>query len=135
MNYANYEKKIVEAFEVALVGWPLDGRVCNPGHLGCSDLNTLSDALSRGVCKWVALTPEEAAARRIDNQQRSSDGEQVYGPPRKPRARNVILTGEGDDGNDGEDGEDGNDGGDGSDCNDGGGAVDGDGVNMAVDSL
>ena len=125
MNYANYEQKIVEAFKVALVSWPLDGRVCNPGDLGRNDLNTLSDALTHGVCKWVVLTPEEAAARLIDNQQRSSDGEQVYGPPQKQRARNAVSTGgEGGDGSDADDGDNG-----------GGNAVDGDNANMAVDIL
>ena len=114
MNYANYEQKIVEAFEVALISWPLDGRVCNPGDLGCNDLYTLDDALSHGVCKWITLTPEEAAARQIDNQHRSSNGEQVYGPPRKQRARKAVLTG-GDRSDHGEGGEGGNsnDGGDG----------------------
>ena len=133
MNYANYEQKIVEACEVALIGWPLDGHVCNPGDLGCNDLYTLNDALSRGVCKWITLTPEEAAARRIDNQHRSSNGEQVYGPPRKQRARKAALTGgDGSDGSEGGDGDDGGDGGEGGDGNDGG---DGSDVSIDVDIL
>lgn len=62
MNYANYERKIVELFAVALVGWPLDGHVRNPGALSSKDDNMLRDALSHKVCKWTLLTPEEVAA-------------------------------------------------------------------------
>jgi len=47
---------------VALVGWPLDGHVHNPGALSSKDDNMLRDALSCKVCKWTLLTPEEVAA-------------------------------------------------------------------------
>src|SRR5712691_9541713 len=81
MNYARYELKIVKSFGVALDGWPLDSRVCNPGGLGCDDSATLRDALTRGACKWIMLTDEEVVAQQIYNQQCA--GEQAYtsGPP------------------------------------------------------
>ena len=100
MNYSHYEDKIVERFGVALDKWPLPGRVSNPGHLSVVDLNIVSKALTRGVCKWVALTPEELLARKLDNQQRVENGEQVYGPPRKKRVQNVTSHGGGDDNSD-----------------------------------
>jgi hypothetical protein len=90
MNYAQYENKIVELLAVALDGWPLPGRVCNPGNLNSNDMNILSKALTRGMCKWITLTPEEVSARKLYNQQCVANGEQVYGPPRKRRAQNVT---------------------------------------------
>ena len=80
MNYAQYEDKIVRAFKVALVGWPSSGRVGNPGVLPSYEVHALRDALARGVCKWVVLTPEEAAARKIDNCGCAANPEQVHGP-------------------------------------------------------
>jgi len=89
MNYTHYEDKIVETFNVALDSWPLCSRVCNPGGLSCYEASTLKDALASGACKWTTLTPEEVSARKVDNLYRVANGEQVYGPPRKQRARNV----------------------------------------------
>lgn len=83
INYSQYEDKIVTTFKVALVGWPISGRVCNPGDLSYYKLSTLRDALTRGKCKWVVLTPEEAAARTIDNWHRQANAEQVHGPPQE----------------------------------------------------
>ena len=100
MNYTHYEDKIVESFGVALDGWPLHGHVCNPGTLSSSDMNTLWKALACSVCKWVALTPEELSAQKIDNQHCVANGEEVYGPPRKQRAQNVAPCGGGDNGSD-----------------------------------
>jgi len=100
MNYSHYKDKIVESFGVALDGWPIRGGVSNPGSLSCYDVDTLRDALAHRACKWVKLTPEEVLARQIDNQQRTASGEQVYGPPRKQRARNVQNMGSIDSGGD-----------------------------------
>jgi len=94
MNYASYEDKIVGAFNVALVGWPSSGLVSNPGDIPSYEVDALSDALARGVCKWVVLTPEEAAARKIDNWQHAANlnVEQVCGP-----AQEQTQNGEGND--------------------------------------
>ena len=100
MNYSHYEAKIVESFGVALEGWPLPGHVSNPGNLNSNDMNTLWKALNRGMCKWVALTPEELSACKIDNQHCAANGEEVYGPPRKQRTRNVAPRGVDDNGSD-----------------------------------
>jgi hypothetical protein len=106
MNYINYEGKIVETHGVALDGWPFPGRICNPGGLSTYDGDTLMTALTRGVCKWIILTPEEVSARWIDNQSRTANGEQVYGPPRKQRARNGVVTHGGNNEDDGDDDDD-----------------------------
>ncbi len=90
MNYPHYEDKIVERLAVALDGWPLPGRVRNPGDLSSDDMKTLLKALTRGVCKWISLTPEEVSARKLSNQQCVANGEQVYGPPWKQHMRNVA---------------------------------------------
>jgi hypothetical protein len=52
---------------VALKGWPFSSYICNLGDLRFDDFKTLWMALSRGVCKWVALTLEEVAAQKVDN--------------------------------------------------------------------
>jgi hypothetical protein len=91
MNYEHYKDKIVEAFGVHLVGWPLEGPVCNPGKISTTQAIILSNALKSGVCKWVSLTSEEVADRKACNAQRVINGEQVYGPPRKKRARKASV--------------------------------------------
>jgi len=100
MNYTHYEGKIVETHEVALDSWPIHGRICNPGGLSTYDCDTLMTALTRGVCKWVTLTPEEVSACWIDNQQHAANGKQVYRPPQKQRAQNVAATCGGDNNDD-----------------------------------
>jgi len=101
MNYAHYEQKIVESFGVALDGWPFDGGVCNPGGLGCNDLETLRDALEHRVCKWTKLSSEELLARRIYNQQRIANSEQA-GPLQEQQPHNRVSAGSGSDGSDGD---------------------------------
>jgi hypothetical protein len=87
MNYTNYESKIVEELGVALIGWPGDGKVENPGSLGPDKGLELRVALEKNQCKWVILTKGQQEARKRQNAQREQDGEMVYGPPRKKRAR------------------------------------------------
>jgi hypothetical protein len=91
MNYINYERKIVELFGVELTGWPLPGHIRNPGELSSHDIAVLKNVLVKDQCKWKALTERELDARVSSNQQRDQNGESVYGPSRKPRARTVHL--------------------------------------------
>jgi len=90
INYAHYEQKIVELFGVAVDGWPLGGKVCNPGELGCKDAAMLRDALEHRVCKWITLTPEEVCAWKIYNWQ-SNGGQQVR-PPLEEQPHDTVLT-------------------------------------------
>jgi hypothetical protein len=80
MNYENYECKIVEHLGVKLVGWPLHGRVCQPGTLSIEDAIILRKALADKSCKWVRLTDVQVMARKDDNLKRQANGEVVYGP-------------------------------------------------------
>ncbi|KIK13499.1 hypothetical protein PISMIDRAFT_645506, partial [Pisolithus microcarpus 441] len=84
MNYINYEKQIVEKLGVALHGWPIPGRVCNPSKVKRTELEKLLDALKEEKCKWVRLTPQELATRIADNKARQARGEQIYQPRHCP---------------------------------------------------
>jgi len=87
MNYENYEETIVEGFGVALIGWPGDGKVVNPGSLSSHQRRVLKSALEKEDCKWVKLTPAQMEARKLKDAQREQGGERVSGPPRKKRAK------------------------------------------------
>ena len=87
MNYINYERKIVEDLGVALIGWPEGGKIKNSGNIGIDMALELREALEKKECRWVVLTLEEKKDRKRRNAQREQDGEMVYGPPRKKRAK------------------------------------------------
>jgi len=80
MNYIHYEHLIIERLGVALAGWPLGGRICNPGALTSSDAYVLRNALADKTYKWVRLTTQQLEDRKASNRQRAADGENVYGP-------------------------------------------------------
>lgn len=100
MNYINYESSIVESLGVALIGWPINGKVQNPGGLGPDESLVLRNALEKKECRWIILTTEEQETRKIQNTQREKDGEQVY-VPRKKRPRKSVPEDLEDDNNDG----------------------------------
>jgi hypothetical protein len=87
MNYSNYEREIVERLGVDLIGWPLHGSIRQPGKLSYEDAVILRNALAQKDCKWVKLTYEQVLARKNSNLERVANGEVIYGPPRKQRAR------------------------------------------------
>ena len=91
MNYDHYKEKIVEALGVDLIGWPLNSPIRNPGKITTTELIILYNALKCGECKWVNLSSEQVGVRKATNAQRVADGEQVYGPPRKKRARKASM--------------------------------------------
>ena len=102
MNYVHYERQIVEKMGVALAGWPLGGRICNPGVLPSDDALVLRNALANKTCKWVRLTAQHLEDRKASNMQRAANGDDIYGPPRKKRAKktgpNETRNGDGDNG-------------------------------------
>jgi hypothetical protein len=64
MNYATYEKSIVERYQVKLVGWTYD-KFVNPSHIGTmTDICKLCDALKCGECHWVCLSQHELQDHR-----------------------------------------------------------------------
>ncbi|KAI6037351.1 hypothetical protein PISMIDRAFT_640677, partial [Pisolithus microcarpus 441] len=91
MNYINYKKQIMEKLGVALHGWPIPGRVCNPSKVKQTKLEKLLDALKEEKCKWVRLTPQELATRIADNKARQAQGEQIYQPCRCPTRHENIT--------------------------------------------
>lgn len=96
VNYLNYESSIVEKYGVALTGWPVTGPVRSPGVLQSKDVIILKQALLENKCGWIILTQEQREERMASNFQRVADGEQVYGPPRKKRAKkDHFVVGEG----------------------------------------
>ena len=87
MNYVHYESHVIEKLGVVLAGWPLGGSICNPGTLTSDDALVLRNALANKTCKWVRLTVQQLEDRKASNMQHAANGEDVYGPPRKKRAR------------------------------------------------
>ncbi|KAG2117736.1 hypothetical protein DEU56DRAFT_702022, partial [Suillus clintonianus] len=61
MNYANYERSIVEHYGVTLQGWPSALLpVRNPSRVGGREqVQTLLDALNNKTCTWTALAEDE----------------------------------------------------------------------------
>ncbi|KAI0059811.1 hypothetical protein BV25DRAFT_1918197 [Artomyces pyxidatus] len=80
MNYANYERKIVEEYGVELQGWPLPKGPLkqNPGDLKRADVLALRGALRAGHCKWASLSSVELEARKAQNAQKQASGDLVY---------------------------------------------------------
>ncbi len=102
MNYVHYESHVIEKLGVVLAGWPLGGSICNPGTLTSDDTLVLRNALANKTCKWVRLTVQQLEDRKASNMQHAANGEDIYGPPRKKRARKTDpadseQNGEGDD--------------------------------------
>jgi len=89
MNYVNYKSKIVEKLGVALIGWPEDSKVENPGSIGLDEGLALRNALENKECRWTILTSKQQEAQKCRNAQHEQDGEAMYGPPRKKQAKST----------------------------------------------
>ena len=86
MNYANYEVSIVQAYNVKLIGWPLDGDVVSPAQItNTADMCKLRNALKSRECRWKQLTTAEVQAYADEIEARRAKGE-VIGKPRKQRS-------------------------------------------------
>ncbi len=88
---------------IALTGWPLGSSICNPGTLTSDDALVLRNTLANKTCKWVRLTAQQLEDWKASNMQCAANGEDIYGPPQKKRARKTgpadsEQNGEGDDG-------------------------------------
>ncbi|KAJ2982279.1 hypothetical protein NUW54_g10771 [Trametes sanguinea] len=88
MNYDNYEGRIVEVFGVALIGWPCNCDVANPGSIGKENvyklLNALDNPDAKERCYWVKLSNAELEARKVRNKECAAKGEKVYKARKKP---------------------------------------------------
>lgn len=64
MEYVNYERDIVEKYEVELVDWTYPTWTCsNKMSNNPTDLEVLLSALHCGECRFVNLTNEPVKAR------------------------------------------------------------------------
>jgi hypothetical protein len=100
MNYANYEVSIVQAYNVKLIGWPLDGDVVSPAQItNTTDMRKLRNALKSGECRWKQLTTAEVQAYADEIEARRAKGE-VIGKPRKQRSDAGVKRKRVDDGGD-----------------------------------
>jgi len=90
MNYVNYERQIIEKYNVELTSWLIHGPICNPGKLGSHNIAILRDALAHGTCKWRKLT-QEVSAQKDSNKQWDMNGEKVYRPLRKPHGQKAHV--------------------------------------------
>ncbi|KAG1722018.1 hypothetical protein EDB19DRAFT_1916968 [Suillus lakei] len=90
MNYANYERSIVERYGITLQGWPSALLpVRNPSGVGGREqVGTLLDALIKKSCTWTTLTEDELRQRMTSNRERHANGEAVY----KPRKKHATKT-------------------------------------------
>jgi hypothetical protein len=79
MNYAQYDEKIVQKHGIALVGWPINGSVRNPGFLTCDECIIVKRALAAKQCKWIKLTPQKVAGWKASNVN-SANIEDINGP-------------------------------------------------------
>ncbi|KLO04627.1 hypothetical protein SCHPADRAFT_947566 [Schizopora paradoxa] len=78
-NKYDFEKKIVLAYGVDLVGWPMDTIFVDVGKLSASVLEKCKNALESGDCKWVKLN-------RSELQNRVSQSNELEKPARKTRS-------------------------------------------------
>ncbi|KIO07401.1 hypothetical protein M404DRAFT_23904 [Pisolithus tinctorius Marx 270] len=86
MNYLNYERSIILAYGVKLVGWPTDVKFVNPSSIGViSEVIRLRDALCSGACFWKKLSKCERQEFLAQWESRVTAGEAVL-KPRKKRA-------------------------------------------------
>jgi hypothetical protein len=77
MNYVNYNVKVVQAYQVKLVGWTYSSFV-SPGEISTvSDIQCLRDALKIGTCKWVHLTTHELNKHMEEYEKQCQAGEVV----------------------------------------------------------
>ncbi|KAI6146182.1 hypothetical protein BKA82DRAFT_4330388 [Pisolithus tinctorius] len=86
MNYLNYERSIILAYGVKLVGWPTDVKFVNPSSISViSEVIRLRDALRSGACFWKKLSKRERQEFSAQWESRVTAGEAVL-KPRKKRA-------------------------------------------------
>ncbi|KIL55666.1 hypothetical protein M378DRAFT_90577 [Amanita muscaria Koide BX008] len=85
MNYINYDLQIVQRRRVKLAGWPSTVKFISPSNMTCTgDARSLLHALRTKTCRWVQLSPGEAAGEVVGRKrkERSDKG-------RKRKRRNT----------------------------------------------
>jgi hypothetical protein len=85
MNYTNYDMRVIQKFQVKLIGWTYNKFVSPFEIHTIDDVRTLVEALRCGRCHWVRLTATEISRHAKDVETRIATGETV-GKPRKVRS-------------------------------------------------
>ncbi|KIM74380.1 hypothetical protein PILCRDRAFT_14526 [Piloderma croceum F 1598] len=95
LEFAHYEKKIVEKHGIVIDGWTSPEFV-SPSHFKkIEQVEKLFNAVNSGACKARKLSDVELAERKQSNQARHALGEAVYGPT-KERGVKRKAAGDGD---------------------------------------
>ncbi|KIL64038.1 hypothetical protein M378DRAFT_39305, partial [Amanita muscaria Koide BX008] len=86
MNYANYDRAIVQKFHVKLVGWPEDIKFATPHTIYTVDeARLLRHYLQEKSCHWVKLSKQEARKHMASIVEKEKEGV-IIGRKRKVRS-------------------------------------------------
>lgn len=85
MNYSNYDMRVIQKYQVKLIGWTYNKFVSPFEIHTIDDVRTLVEALRCGRCHWVRMTATEVTKNAKDVEARKAAGETV-GKPRKVRS-------------------------------------------------
>jgi hypothetical protein len=85
MNYLNYDMRVIQKFQVKLIGWTYNKFVSPFEIHTIDDVRTLVQALRCGRCHWVRMTTTEVTKHAGDMEAKKAAGETV-GKPRKVRS-------------------------------------------------
>ena len=85
MNYTNYDMRVIQKFQVKLIGWTYN-KFISPFEIHTiDDIRTLVQALRCGRCHWVRMTATEVTKHAGDMEAKKAAGETI-GKPRKVRS-------------------------------------------------
>src|ERR1700676_4075534 len=91
MNYANYDKSIVEGHKCKIIGWI--GKFVNPSEIGSiEELRNLHDAWASGAAWWIRLSSAQLKEHTTEIDELRERGE-VVGKIRKRRSDTGKLCG------------------------------------------
>ena len=85
MNYSNYDMRVIQKYQVKLVGWTYNKFVSPFEIHTIDDVRTLVEALRCGRCHWFRMTATEVTKNARDVEARKAAGETV-GKQRKVRS-------------------------------------------------
>jgi len=85
MNYVNYDRKVINRYQMKLVGWTYHEFKSPFDIHTVDDVCTLLEALQCGRCHWVRMTKGDMGHHRDEVDKRIAAGETV-GKARQPRS-------------------------------------------------
>ena len=85
MNYTNYDTKVIDQYQMKLIGWTYS-EFKSPFDINTiDDVRTLLEALQCGRCYWVRMTKTDMNRHREEVIKRKAAGE-IVGKARQPRS-------------------------------------------------